>query len=105
MPASSTRKVNKKKTGVTKPRLTKADHAKAQHVPQFINSSVATLEEAADKLTSVYMAYNDEYYKDYGLTAARAATRKALETVDKAVELSKKNKFYDEAAGPWTGVF
>jgi hypothetical protein len=52
----------------------------------FRSLLTAALEAAADKLADTYQAYNDECYKAYGLTAARTATRKALETVDKAIE-------------------
>ena len=93
-----TRKVNKKAQA-------KKDQALAQHVPQFINSNIASLEAAADNLATVYQAYNDEYYDEYGLSAAKKVTEKAFALVEKAIEMSKKNKFYDEAAGPWTGRF
>ena len=89
-----TRKLNKK-----------TEKAKKEHVPQFINSNVASLEDAAGSLSVVYQAYTDEYYNEFGLNAAKKATEKAFALIEKAIELSKKNKFYDEAAGPWTGMF
>jgi hypothetical protein len=53
----------------------------------------------------VFQAYRPTYYKDYGLTAAKKAAAKALDLIDKAEKLTRANKFYDPAAGPWTGVF
>lgn len=83
----------------------KAERAKNEHVPQFINSGVDNLEAAADALSGTYSAFNDAYYKEFGLTAAKKASDKAFELIEKAIELSKKNKYYDARAGPWTGVF
>lgn len=74
-------------------------------MPQFINGSVDDLEAAADSLSGAYRAYGDAYYKEFGLTAAKKASNKAYVLIEKAIELSKNNKFYDKHAGPWTGVF
>ena len=104
MPGSKTRKSKTRKSKTLKIDK-KAEQAKKQHVPQFINSGVDNLEAAADKLADTYQAYNDAYYKEFGLTAAKKATDKALAMLEKAIEMSKKNKYYDEEAGPWTGVF
>ena len=83
----------------------KAERAKNEHVPQYINSSVDRLEAAADALADAYQAFSDTYYKEFGLTAAKKASVKAFDLIEKAIELSKKNKYYDESAGLWTGVF
>ena len=97
MPGSNTRK--SKTLKVNK----KAELAKKQQVPQFINSGIEDLEAAADKLAGVYQAFNEAYYKEFGLTAAKKAADKAFALVENAIEMSKKNKHYDAEAGPWTG--
>ena len=99
MPGSKTRKSKTQKVDK------KAERAKKEHVPQFINSGVDNLEAAADALAGAHSAYGDAYYKEFGLTAAKKASDKAYVLIEKAIELSKKNKFYDKHAGPWTGVF
>ena len=99
MPGPKTRKSKTQKVDK------KAERAKKEHVPQFINSSVDSLEAAADALSGAYQAYNDAYYKEFGLTAAKKASDKAFALVEKAIELCKQNKFYDKHEGPWTGVF
>jgi hypothetical protein len=109
MPGSNTgkSKAGKSKTAKSKTQKVdkKAERAKAQHVPQFINSGVDSLEAGADALSGAYQAYGDAYYKEFGLTAVKKATDKAFALVEKAIEMSKNNKFYDKHAGPWTGQF
>ncbi len=89
--------------GITRKAKKNAAAANELKVAKFLKATLKQIGEATDNMSGVFGAYNQNYYKLFGLSAAKKKAEKIFDELEKLEEMVKNNKYYDRNAtsSPW----